>query len=186
MQRHVVSLESRPPNLEGKGEYSIRDLVKNALRMRPDRIVVGECRAGEALDMLQAMNTGHDGSIATVHANSARDCLARFETMVGIGMPNMSDKAIRETIARALDVIIQLDRLPDGTRRILAVTEITGMEGPVITTQDIFVFDQTGIDDGGRVRGRFRATGIRPKFTGRLASHGIRLSPDLFRFEQDV
>jgi pilus assembly protein CpaF len=185
-QAHVVRLETRPANLEGKGQVTQRELVKNCLRMRPDRIILGEIRGAEAIDMLQAMNTGHDGSLCTVHSNSTRDALARFETMVGIGMPNMSDKSIRETIARALDVVIQLDRLPDGTRRIMAVTEVTGMEGPVITTQDIFVFDQSNIDSHGRVRGRFRATGIRPKFTPRLAANGIRLSPDLFRFEQEV
>lgn len=185
-QSHVVRLETRPSNLEGKGEVNQRDLVKNCLRMRPDRIILGEIRGGEAIDMLQAMNTGHDGSLATVHANTTRDALARFETMVGIGMPNMSDKVIRETIARALDVIIQLNRLPDGSRRILAVTEVTGMEGPVITTQDIFVFDQRGVDPDGRVRGAFRATGVRPRFASRLARNGIRLSPELFRYEQEV
>ncbi len=185
-QEHVVRLETRPSNLEGKGEVTPRDLVKNCLRMRPDRIVLGEIRGGEAIDMLQAMNTGHDGSLGTVHANSARDCLARFETMVGIGMPNMSDKAIRETIARALDVIVQVDRLSDGSRRILSVTEVTGMEGPVITTQDIFVFEQKTIDENGKVRGVFRATGVRPRFASRLASNGIRLSPELFRYEQEV
>jgi len=185
-QVHVVRLETRPSNLEGKGEVTPRDLVKNCLRMRPDRIVLGEIRGGEAIDMLQAMNTGHDGSLTTVHANSARDCLARFETMVGIGMPNMSDKAIRETIARALDVIVQVDRLSDGSRRIISVTEVTGMEGPVITTQDIFVFEQKTIDENGKVRGVFRATGVRPRFASRLASNGIRLSPELFRYEQEV
>jgi pilus assembly protein CpaF len=185
-QTHIVRLETRPLNLEGKGEVSQRDLVKNCLRMRPDRIILGEIRGGEAIDMLTAMNTGHDGSLATVHANNTRDALARFETMVGIGMPNMSDKSIRETIARALDVIIQLDRLPDGARRILAVTEVTGMEGPVITTQDIFVFEQRTIDEHGKVRGAFKATGIRPRFASRLAANGIRLSPELFRFEQEV
>ena len=185
-QSHVVRLETRPPNLEGRGEITQRDLVKNCLRMRPDRIILGEIRGGEAIDMLQAMNTGHDGSLATVHANTARDCLARFETMVGIGMPNMSDKSIRETIARALDIIIQVDRLPDGSRRIISVTEVTGMEGPVITTQDIFVFEQRTIDEHGKVRGAFRASGIRPRFAPRLASNGIRLSNELFRFEQEV
>lgn len=185
-QTHVVRLETRPPNLEGRGEVTQRDLVKNCLRMRPDRIILGEVRGAEAIDMLQAMNTGHDGSLATVHANSSRDALSRFETMVGIGMQNMSDKAIRETIARALDVVVQQDRLPDGTRRCISITEITGMEGDIITTQDIFQFEQEDIDGQGRVRGRYRATGIRPKFTGRLASNGIRLSPELFRFEQEV
>jgi pilus assembly protein CpaF len=185
-QSHVVRLETRPPNVEGKGEITQTELVKNCLRMRPDRIILGEIRGAEAIDMLQAMNTGHDGSLGTVHSNSARDCLARFETMVGIGMPNMSDKSIRETIARALDVIVQVDRLPDGSRRILSVTEVTGMEGPTITTQDIFVFEQKTIDEHGKVRGTFRATGIRPRFASRLSSNGIRLSPELFRYEQEV
>jgi pilus assembly protein CpaF len=185
-QSHVVRLETRPPNIEGRGEVNQRDLVKNCLRMRPDRIILGEIRGAEAIDMLQAMNTGHEGSLATVHANTSRDALARFETMVGIGMPNMADKAIRETIARALDLVIQQSRLPDGSRRIISVTEITGMEGNIITTQDIFVFEQTGVDANGKVRGRFRATGVRPKFTDRLASNGIRLSHELFRFQQEV
>lgn len=185
-QTHWVRLETRPPNLEGKGEITQRDLVRNCLRMRPDRIILGEIRGGEAIDMLTAMNTGHDGSLATVHANNARDALARFETMVGIGMPNMGDKAIRETIARALDVIIQQERLVDGSRRIMSVTEVTGMEGPVITAQDIFVFQQRTIDEHGKVRGSFKATGIRPKFANRLAANGIRLSPELFRFEMEV
>ncbi len=185
-QPHVVRLETRPPNLEGRGEVTARDLVKNALRMRPDRIILGEIRGAEAIDMLQAMNTGHEGSIATVHANSTREALSRFETMIGMGMPNLADKNIREMIARALDVIIQVDRLADGTRRLLAVTEIIGMEGDIVTTQDLFVFRQQGVDDEGRIRGRFMSTGVRPKFAGRLASNGIRLSADLFRFQLDV
>lgn len=185
-QSHWVRLETRPANLEGKGEINQRDLVKNCLRMRPDRIILGEIRGGEAIDMLTAMNTGHDGSLATVHANNARDALARFETMVGIGMPNMGDKAIRETIARALDLVVQQERLTDGSRRIMSITEVTGMEGPVITSQDIFFFEQRTVDELGKVRGRFRASGIRPKFSTRLASHGIRLSPELFRFEMEV
>lgn len=185
-QSHWVRLETRPANLEGKGEINQRDLVKNCLRMRPDRIILGEIRGGEAIDMLTAMNTGHDGSLATVHANNARDALARFETMVGIGMPNMGDKAIKETIARALDCIIQQERLVDGSRRIMSVTEVTGMEGPVITSQDIFVFNQRTIDENGKVRGAFKATGIRPKFAARLAANGIRLAPELFRFEMEV
>jgi pilus assembly protein CpaF len=154
--------------------------------MRPDRIILGEIRGGEAVDMLTAMNTGHDGSLGTVHANNTRDALARFETMVGIGMPNMGDKSIRETIARALDLVVQQERLMDGSRRVLCVTEVTGMEGSVITCQDIFEFEQRTIDENGRVRGAFRATGIRPRFASRLASNGIRLSPDLFRFELEV
>lgn len=185
-QTHVVRLETRPANLEGKGKVDQRDLVKNCLRMRPDRIILGEIRGGEAIDMLTAMNTGHDGSLATVHANNPRDALSRFETMVGIGMPNMGDKAIRQTIARALDLVVQQSRLPDGTRRIIAVTEVTGMEGEVITSQDIFIFERRTIDEHGRVRGAFKATGIRPRFAAKLASNGIRLSSELFRFEMEV
>ena len=185
-QTHVVRLETRPANLEGRGEVTARDLVKNSLRMRPDRIILGEIRGAEAIDMLQAMNTGHEGSLSTVHPNSTRDALARFETMIGMGMPNLSDKNIREMIARSLDVIIQVDRLSDGSRRMLALTEVVGMEGSVVTTQDIFVFDQRTVDDDGRVRGAFRATGVRPKFTGRLQRNGIELHPDLFRFKQEV
>jgi len=185
-QQHVVRLETRPSNLEGKGEVSPRDLVKNCLRMRPDRIILGEIRGGEAVDVLTAMNTGHDGSLATVHSNSPRDCLSRFETMVAIGMPNMGPQAIRETIARALDLVVQQSRLNDGSRRVLSITEITGMEGAVITSQEIFTFDQEGVDENGKIRGKFRATGVRPRFTTRLASHGIRLSPELFRWSMDV
>jgi pilus assembly protein CpaF len=185
-QPHCVRLETRPPNLEGKGEVTARDLVKNALRMRPDRIILGEIRSAEAIDMLQAMNTGHEGSLATVHSNTTRDALARFETMIGMGMPNLTDKTIREMMARALDLIIQLDRLPDGTRRVMAVTEVLGMEGSVITTQDIFRFDQRTMDDQGRVRGAFVATGTRPKFAAKLKQNGIHLSPELFRFRQEV
>jgi len=185
-QPHVVRLETRPPNLEGKGEITQRDLVRNTLRMRPDRIILGEIRAAEAIDMIQAMNTGHEGSLATVHANSPRDAVARFETMIGMGMPNLTDKNIREMIARALDVIVQQSRLSDGTRRILAVTEIVGMEGNIVTTQDIFRFDQVGVDDDGRVRGEFKATGTRPKFAGRLAKNGIELPKELFQFKMEV
>ncbi len=185
-QEHVVRLETRPANIEGKGQVTQRELVKNCLRMRPDRIILGEVRGAEVVDMLTAMNTGHDGSLATVHANNTRDALARFETMVGIGMPNMSVKAIRETIARALDVIVQQARLVDGSRRVTSITEVTGMEGDVITTQDIFVFEQKGIDKNGKVRGRFRATGIRPRFATRLAAYGIHLAPELFEFEMEV
>ncbi len=185
-QSHCVRLETRPPNVEGRGEVTQRELVKNCLRMRPDRIILGEIRGAEAIDMLQAMNTGHEGSLATVHANTTRDAVARFETMVGMGLPNLADKNIREMIARALDVIIQLDRLPDGTRRLLGVTEIVGMEGSVITTQDIFTFEQRTIDEDGRVRGTYRATGTRPRFASRLARYGIDLPPELFRFEMDV
>jgi pilus assembly protein CpaF len=185
-QEHVVRLETRAANTEGKGKIDQRELVKNCLRMRPDRIILGEIRGGEAIDMLTAMNTGHDGSLATVHANNTQDALSRFETMVGIGMPNMGDKSIRETIARALDVIVQQARLVDGTRRITAVTEVTGMEGEYITTQDIFVFDKHGLTKDGQVKGTFQATGIRPRFTSRLASHGIHLSNELFQYKLGV
>ncbi|MEL6346030.1 MAG: CpaF family protein [Myxococcota bacterium] len=185
-QPHVVRLETRPPNLEGKGEVTARDLVKNALRMRPDRIILGEIRGSEAIDMLQAMNTGHEGSLGTVHSNTTRDALARLETMIGMGMPNLTDKTIREMMARALDVVIQLDRLSDGTRRLLAVTEVIGMEGSIVTTQDIFRFEQKTMDDQGKIRGAFVATGTRPKFTSRLKQHGIHLSPELFRFRMEV
>jgi pilus assembly protein CpaF len=154
--------------------------------MRPDRIILGEVRGEEAIDMLTAMNTGHDGSLGTVHANNTRDALARFETMVGIGMPNMGDQSIRETIARALDLVIQIDRLMDGHRRIMAITEVTGMEGSIITSQDIFTFEQETVDKDGKVKGAFRATGVRPRFATRLAAHGIRVSNELFKFEMEV
>ena len=185
-QRHVVRLETRPANLEGNGRITAEDLLRNALRMRPDRIVVGEIRGIEAVDMLQAMNTGHDGSMSTVHANSSRDALSRVETMVGMGMPNTSDQRVREVISRALDVIVHLDRLPDGTRRLMAITEVMGMEGNVITTQDIFTFEQTGIDENGKVKGTFQATGVRPTFAAKLERSGIHLPPELFRYRKDV
>lgn len=185
-QDHLIRLETRPANIEGKGKIDQRDLVRNSLRMRPDRIILGEIRGGEAVDMLTAMNTGCAGSLATVHANNPRDALARFETMVGIGMPNMSDKVIRETIARALDVIIQQERLSDGSRRLMNVTEITGMEGPYITSQDIFEFEKRTIDEDGSVRGAFRATGIKPRFATRMEAYGIKLAPELFDFRLEV
>jgi pilus assembly protein CpaF len=185
-QRHVVRLETRPPNIEGRGEVTQRDLVRNSLRMRPDRIILGEIRGGEAIDMLQAMNTGHEGSLATVHANTPRDALARMETMVGMGMPNLADRNIRDMISRAIHVIVQLDRLADGTRRVLAVSEVTGVEGNVVSMQDIFSFEQRTVDGEGRVRGTFRATGTRPRFAAKLARHGIELPPELFRFVVDV
>jgi pilus assembly protein CpaF len=178
--------ETRPPNLEGEGRITAEDLLRNALRMRPDRIVVGEIRGVEAVDMLQAMNTGHDGSMSTVHANSSRDALSRVETMVGMGMPNTSDQRVREVISRALDLIVHLDRLPDGTRRLMAITEVLGMEGNVITTQDIFTFEQTGVDDQGRVTGQFQATGVRPAFAAKLTRSGIQLPPELFRYRKEV
>ena len=183
-QDHVLALEARPPNIEGRGEITIRDLVRNCLRMRPDRIVVGECRSGEALDMLQAMNTGHDGSITTIHSNSPRDTLARIETMTLMSGFDLPIRAIREQMASALDLIVHLTRLRDGTRRITHVSEVQGMEGDVITLQDLFLFDYgMGVDDSGRFKGHLKSTGIRPKFSERLADFGIRLSPDLFQQE---
>ena len=180
-QEHVLSLETRPPNIEGKGEITIRDLVKNTLRMRPDRIVVGECRSGEALDMLQAMNTGHDGSLTTLHANSPRDSLARLETLVLMAGYELPVRAIREQIASAVDCIVQLQRLRDGTRRITHITEVAGMEGDIITLQDVFLFDfAAGVDDQGRFRGQLKPTGVRPKFSEKLADNGIRLGPEMF------
>src|SRR5215472_15131280 len=179
-QPHVVRLETRPPNIEGQGTVTQRDLVRNALRMRPDRIVVGEVRGGEALDMMQAMNTGHDGSVSTIHANSARDALSRLETMVlmsGIAIPV---RAMRDYIAAALDLVVHLSRLSDGTRRVVRVTEVVGMEEDVVTTQDIFLFEQQGIDTDGRVLGFHRATGVRPHFTDRLDRAGIKLDAEIF------
>jgi len=179
-QRHVVRLETRPSNIEGKGAVRARDLVVNALRMRPDRIVVGEVRSEEALDMLQAMNTGHDGSLTTVHANSARDALYRLDTMVAMANLNIPEKAIRQQIASAVNLIVQITRLSDGTRKVTGVTEITGMEGDVITMQDLFLFERTGVREDGRVRGRYRATGIRAKCSDRLAASGVHLPADMF------
>jgi pilus assembly protein CpaF len=179
-QRHVVRLETRPPNIEGKGSVRQRELVVNALRMRPDRIIVGEVRSEEALDMLQAMNTGHDGSLTTIHSNSPRDALYRLDTMVAMANLNIPEKAIRQQIASAVNLIVQVTRLSDGTRKITAVSEITGMEGDVITMQDIFLFERSGLGPDGRVRGRFRATGIRPKCAERLASAGVHLGMDMF------
>lgn len=179
-QEHVVSLEARPANIEGKGEISIRDLVKNCLRMRPDRIVVGEVRGGEALDMLQAMNTGHDGSLTTGHANSPRDMLARLETMVLMSGMELPVRAIREQIASAVDLIIQQSRLKDGSRRITHITEVQGMEGDVIVLQDLFVFEQKAVTEEGKIIGELRSTGIRPKFWEKFETAGINLPPDLF------
>lgn len=185
-QEHVVTLESRPANIEGKGQITMRDLVKNCLRMRPDRIIVGEVRGGEALDMLQAMNTGHDGSLTTGHANSPRDMLARLETMVLMAGMNLPDRAIREQIASAIDLIIHQARLPDGSRKITNVTEIQGMEGDIVTMQDIFVFDQKGKDEKGHIIGKFKPTGIRPKFLDKLISSGIPVSNDIFWDKQQI
>ncbi len=181
-QDHVLALEARPPNIEGRGEITIRDLVKNCLRMRPDRIVVGECRSGETLDMLQAMNTGHDGSITTIHSNSPRDTLSRIETMTLMSGFELPIRAIREQMASALDLIVHLSRLRDGTRRITHITEVQGMEGDVITLQDVFLFDYgMGIDEHGRYKGHLKATGVRPKFAEKLADLGIRLGPEVFQ-----
>ena len=179
-QDHVVRLETRPPNIEGQGAVTQRELVRNALRMRPDRIVVGEVRGAEVLDMLQAMNTGHDGSLSTVHANSTRDALSRVETMVLMSGLSLPVRAMRDYVASALDLVIHVSRLSDGTRKVVRVTEIVGMEEDVVTTQDIFTFDQEGIDSEGRVIGFHRATGVRPKFTERLARAGIHLGSEVF------
>ncbi|MEX0658936.1 MAG: CpaF family protein [Egibacteraceae bacterium] len=180
-QDHVIRLEARPPNIEGKGQVTIRDLVRNALRMRPDRIIVGEVRGGETLDMLQAMNTGHDGSLSTVHANSPRDAIARLETMVLMGGVDLPVRAIREQIASAIDLIVHVTRLRDGTRRITHVTEVQGMEGEVVTLQDVFIFDYgPGIGPDGRFRGSQQPTGIRPQFSEQLANIGIVLPADIF------
>jgi pilus assembly protein CpaF len=180
-QEHVVTLESRPPNIEGKGAIPIRELVRNALRMRPDRIIVGECRSGEALDMLQAMNTGHDGSMSTGHANSPRDMLSRLETMVLMAGVDLPLRAIREQVASAVDLIVHQSRLKDGTRRIVNITEVQGMEGDVIVMQDVFIFEQTGVVEG-KIQGRLKPTGIRPKFVEKFEVQGINLPPGLFGF----
>jgi pilus assembly protein CpaF len=174
-QPHVVRLETRPPNIEGRGEVTQRDLVKNALRMRPDRIVIGEVRGGEAIDMLQAMNTGHDGSLTTIHANTPRDALSRLETMIQMTGMRLSERAMRQQVASALDIVLQVARLSDGTRRVTSISEITGMEGETITMQEIFQFERTGIDSTGKVIGRFRPTGIRPRFAEKLKAYGLHL-----------
>jgi pilus assembly protein CpaF len=185
-QRHVVRLETRPANIEGKGCIRQRDLVINALRMRPDRIILGEVRGEEALDMLQAMNTGHDGGLTTIHANSARDALHRLDTMVAMASLNIPERAIRQQISSAIDVLVHVTRLSDGRRKVTGVTEITGMEGEVITTQDIFVFERTGITEDGTVRGRFRATGVRPRCADRIIASGKELAPEMFEHIQAV
>jgi pilus assembly protein CpaF len=182
-QEHVVRLETRPPNIEGRGEITQRELVKNSLRMRPDRIIVGEVRAGEAFDMLQAMNTGHDGSMTTVHANTARDALSRVEQMIGMSGIDIPARAARAQISSAINVVIQVGRLSDGRRKLLSLSELTGMEGDVVTMQEIFRFRQTGVAADGQVLGKFEATGIRPKFIEQVISHGVMLSADLFRPE---
>jgi pilus assembly protein CpaF len=179
-QEHVARLETRPPNVEGKGAIRQRELLVNALRMRPDRIVVGEVRGEEALDMLQAMNTGHDGSLTTVHANTPRDALTRVETMIAMGATNLPERAMRQQIASAIQLVVQQTRLADGSRKVTSVAEITGMEGDVITMQEIFVFEKTGVTQDGKVTGRFRATGVRPKCAERLRAAGIQLPADMF------
>ena len=180
-QDHVLCMESRPPNVEGKGEVSIRDLVKNALRMRPDRIVVGECRGGEALDMLQAMNTGHDGSLTTTHANTPRDAMTRIETLVMMAGYDMPVRAIREQMASAVDLVIQIGRQRDGSRKISHITEVQGLEGDVIILQDIFLFDfAAGVGEDGKLLGTLQPTGVRPKFAEKLADHGIKLGAEVF------
>jgi pilus assembly protein CpaF len=185
-QVHVARMETRPPNMEGQGAIPIRQLVINSLRMRPDRIIVGECRAGETLDMLQAMNTGHDGSLTTVHANTPRDALGRLEVMIGMAASNMSLRSMRQQISSAVDLFIQCSRLSDGTRRVTFITEVVGMEGELITTQDIFKFERLGMTQTGKVTGYFHATGIRPKCYERLKAAGISLPPSLFQHRMDI
>jgi pilus assembly protein CpaF len=179
-QPHVVRLETRPPNIEGEGAIPQRMLVINALRMRPDRIVLGECRGSEAVDMLQAMNTGHDGSLTTLHANTPRDALSRLETMIAMASLNLPERAMRQQIASAIQVIIQVARMGDGTRKVTQVSEVVGMEGEVITMQDIFMFERQGTAENGKVLGRYKATGIRPKFADRLQTYGIKVGSMLF------
>jgi pilus assembly protein CpaF len=185
-QEHVVRLETRPPNIEGKGAIRQRQLVINALRMRPDRIVIGEVRGEEALDMLQAMNTGHDGSLTTVHANTPRDALSRIETMIAMGATNLPERALRQQIASAIQIVIQQTRLSDGTRKITSVAEITGMEGDIISMQEIYAFEKLGVTQDGKVIGRFRATGVRPKACERLRASGIHLPADMFEGVTEV
>src|SRR5687767_5640153 len=185
-QRHVVRLETRPANIEGKGQVRARDLVINSLRMRPDRIIVGEVRGPEAIDMLQAMNTGHDGSLTTIHANTPRDALYRLDTMVAMANLNLPDRAVRQQVASAVDLIVQVARLADGSRRVTAISEITGMEGEIITMQDIVTLEKTGMSENGQVRGRFRATGIRPRCSERLAAAGFRVPAEMFEHTQAV
>jgi pilus assembly protein CpaF len=185
-QEHVVRLETRPPNIEGKGAVRQRQLVINSLRMRPDRIVVGEVRGEEAFDMLQAMNTGHEGSLTTVHANSPRDAMARVENMVSMANLNIPERAVRHQIASAVHAVVQIARLSDGTRKVMTISEVTGMDGDLLAMQDIFSFDRTGTDENGKVRGAFRATGVRPQFAERLATSGSRLRPALFESKTEV
>jgi pilus assembly protein CpaF len=179
-QPHVVRLETRPPNIEGKGEVTQRALVRNALRMRPDRIILGEVRGAEALDMLQAMNTGHEGSLATIHSNTPRDALSRLENMVSMAGVSLTARAIRQQIVSAVTVVVQVSRLTDGTRKLVSLSEITGMEGEIISMQEIFRFEQSGVDTDGKVRGRFSATGVRPRFADRLKMFGVPVPEDSF------
>jgi pilus assembly protein CpaF len=179
-QEHVVRLETRPPNIEGRGEVTQRDLLRNALRMRPDRIIIGEVRGGEALDMLQAMNTGHDGSLSTIHSNTTRDAMARLETMVLMAGMDLPERAIREQVASALNIVVQLVRFSDGTRKVVKLSEITGMEGNTIVMHDVFVYEQKGVDKDGRVIGAYRATGVRPLFADRFRIYGFELPPGIF------
>jgi pilus assembly protein CpaF len=179
-QPHVVRLETRPPNIEGKGEITQRSLVRNALRMRPDRIILGETRGGEALDMLQAMNTGHEGSMTTVHANTARDALGRLENMLAMGGMNLPSKVARAQIASAINVVVQTNRLTDGRRKLISISEITGLEGDTISMQDVFMFKQTGVEADGTVKGYFQASGVRPRFMERLKARGLTLPEALF------
>jgi len=182
----VVRLETRPPNIEGEGSVPQRLLLINALRMRPDRIIVGEVRGAESIDMLQAMNTGHDGSLTTLHANTPRDALARLETMVSMANLNLPEKAMRQQIASAIQVVVQQTRLADGSRKVTTISEITGMEGEVITMQEIFMFEKMGVTQDGKVMGRFRATGVRPKCAERLKAAGIHLPSDMFEGVTEV
>ena len=185
-QRHVVRLETRPPNIEGKGAVLQRHLVINALRMRPDRIIVGEVRGEEALDMLQAMNTGHDGSLTTVHSNSARDALYRLDTMVAMANLNIPERAVRQQISSAIDILVHVSRMSDGTRKVTDVAEITGMEGETISIQEIFEFERIGLTKDGKVRGRFRATGVRPKCNAKLAASGAEMPMEMFDHSKEV
>lgn len=185
-QPHVVRLESRPPNIEGKGEVTLTDLVKNSLRMRPDRIILGEVRGAEVMDMLQAMNTGHPGSMSTIHANSPRDALSRMEVMVGMGTSLFSEKGMKRLIASAINIIFQLARLPDGRRRILSVSEITGIEGDTVSLQEIFLFEQKGVDSSGNIYGSFKSTGVVSRFFEYINTHGVNLNSSVFRFEKDI
>jgi pilus assembly protein CpaF len=186
LQPHVVRLETRPPNVEGRGTVTQRDLVRNALRMRPDRIIVGEVRGDEALDMMQAMNTGHDGSMTTLHANSTRDALSRLETLVMLSGYQIPERAIREQISSAIELLVHVARLSDGTRRVVNISEIVGMEGEVVTTQDIFMFQKTGLDEDGRVMGRHVPVGVRPHFMERLRSSGVHLAPEIFTHPEEM